>query len=238
MALLGAWACNEGTGTTSADASGNGNNLALGTGNGMGWGSGTGSEETNALSCVAGTVTGATATSSGLGGSTAITLMGWVNPTDLAAGQNRPFFGLYGAAVSTEFAFWGERTIGPANVSQIELRTTGLNELGGPALTVGTFVHVAATYDGAHLLYYVNGTQVASAAITGGLTTPTLLIVGGVTGNSASANCLVNDIRLYSQVLTQSQIALCMGIAVTSEPDPLNPPPPASAGGLLLAAFP
>ena len=71
------------------------------------------------------------------------------------------------------------------------------------ALTVDSWAHLAATYDGANVRLYVNGVQVGISAQTGTIgTTPTLLRIGG----SQYFSGVIDEVRIYNVALTQAQI--------------------------------
>ncbi len=69
------------------------------------------------------------------------------------------------------------------------------------------WVHLAATYDGATLRFYVNGTQVASKAQTGNLLTSTNpLQLGGDSLYGQFFQGQIDEVRVYNVALTPTQI--------------------------------
>ena len=75
-------------------------------------------------------------------------------------------------------------------------------------MPLDTWAHVAATYDGATLRLYVDGTLVASVAATGAIATSTgALRIGGNTLWGEYFQGLIDEVRVYNR-------------ALTAEPDP------------------
>lgn len=95
--------------------------------------------------------------------------------------------------------------------------TVGINS---GVLALDTWYHIAATFDAGTSTgtLYVNGLQVATAAMTGGtvagfqnFAAPTFAGLGGMNNDtSRSMNGFVDDARLYNEVLSQPQIAALM----------------------------
>ena len=79
------------------------------------------------------------------------------------------------------------------------------------ALTVDSWAHLAATYDGANVRLYVNGVQVGISAQTGTIgTTTTPLWIGG----SQYLSGVIDEVRIYNVALTQAQIQADMNTPV------------------------
>jgi hypothetical protein len=83
------------------------------------------------------------------------------------------------------------------------------------ALPVNTWSFLAATYDGATLRLYVNGTQVASQARTGLITaSASPLQIGGDSIYGQFFQGMIDEVRVYNVALTPSQIQADMAIAI------------------------
>ena len=80
----------------------------------------------------------------------------------------------------------------------------------GPALAVGSWYHVAATYDGSSLKLYVNGSlagQLSGLSGPIGLGTGGMLFGGTTIGGGYSFDGLVDEPAIYNYALTPGQIA-------------------------------
>lgn len=211
-APIAAYAMNENTGTTTADASGNGHTATL---NNASWTTGhTGSGLTN-LGNTLGANTAVFAAPS-----TAITLMAWINPTSLPAGGSDIACGFFDSG-NTDVAIFTQRGdgFGPANVLQGNIRLGAtLISISGSALTVGTWVHIALTYDGSNIRLYVNSSLVNTVAGTGAVSPGDNLTVcgpdSGNAGGSYHARLVIDDVRVFNTALTQTQISAAMATPV------------------------
>ena len=100
------------------------------------------------------------------------------------------------------------------------------------ALPLNTWSHLAATYDGATLRLYVNGTQVASTAVLGAIETSTgALTIGGDSLYGQYFAGRIDEVRIYNTALTPPQIQTDMNTPIggTGPPDT---EPPSDADGL------
>src|SRR6185436_11503679 len=81
------------------------------------------------------------------------------------------------------------------------------NAFGTAPLTVNAWSHLAATYDGAMLRLYVNGTQVASVARTGFIKTSiNPLQIGGDKFFGQPFAGVIDEVRVYSVALIAAQV--------------------------------
>jgi hypothetical protein len=83
-------------------------------------------------------------------------------------------------------------------------------------LPLGTWSHVAVTYDGANQRLYVNGVQVASRAQTGSMALGNGPLRIGGNGSWATEffQGLIDDVRVYNRALTATEIATDMSTPV------------------------
>jgi hypothetical protein len=202
--LVGAWGFNETSGGTVADASGKGNT---------------------------GTVAGATRTTTGKFGralsfdgvndvvtipdsasldlTKGMTLEAWVNPTatsgfrtaifkeNLAAG--RPAYSLYGSNGSAR--------------PTAEIGATTL--AGSQSIPTNTWSHIAATFDGANVRVYRNGTLVGTRALSGSLAqTGNPLKIGGNGIWSEWFRGQIDEVRVWNVARSATQIQADMNAAI------------------------
>lgn len=208
-AAIATYGFSEGSGTTAADSSGNNHTLTL---NSTTWTTGhTGSGITNST-------TGLGASASFPGPSTAITMMAWIKPLNLPAGSTRVAMGFFDTGGNTDVAIFTERgDFGNPNVLQCDLRIGGsLNAVHGPALTVGTWVHVAITFDGTTVRLYVNGSLFTSSSVSGTLSTGDKLVVAGTDPfNTYGSDVTMDDARVFGTALDATHISLAMSTPVS-----------------------
>jgi hypothetical protein len=205
--LVAAYAFNEGSGSTAADASGTGN---TGTIAGATWAAGK-FDQALAFNGTSSWVT--VAGSSSLNLTTGMTLEAWVRPTAAAPDwtaaviKERPG-GLAYALYAADGA--GKPPAGYINQDGADVHATG------PAvLPLNTWTHLAATYDGSTIRLYVNGSQVASTARTGAITTSTSpLRIGGDSVWGEYFTGLIDEVRVYNRALSQTEIQTDMNIPV------------------------
>ena len=211
---IAAYAMNENTGTTTADATGNGHTATLFSATWAASGH-TGSGLTNTTN-ITGAMTGVFTAPSA-----AITLMAWIKPTSLPAGGSDISCGFFDTGGQTEAALFSQRGDGfsTPNVVQGNIRLNNtLTPISGSALTVGTWSHVAMTYDGSNVKLYVDGSLVNTVAGTGTITPGDALAVcgpdSGNSGSSYNARLTIDDVRVFNTALTQAQVTAAMNTPV------------------------
>ncbi|UVS81642.1 LamG-like jellyroll fold domain-containing protein [Actinokineospora sp. UTMC 2448] len=105
---------------------------------------------------------------------------------------------------------------------------------GPSALPVGSWSHVAFTYDGAAMRLYVNGNLVATVAQTGSAAVSAAALRLG--GNSVWGEYfagVMDDVRVYNRALSAAEIAADRDTPVSSDTTaPSAPGAPSATGGL------
>jgi hypothetical protein len=195
--LVAAYGFEEGSGSIVADASGNGNS---GTISGATWSSS--GRFGKALSFGPGALVSVNDAAS-LDLTSGMTLEAWVYPTSLSGWMNviyKPDNGssicyvLQGCTPSGQVpSLWG---------------AFSSSSLSGPsALPLNTWSHLAGTYDGSTMNFYVNGLLVGSRPQTGPITTSSVaLTIGGNTAYGENWSGLIDEVRIYNRALSQSEI--------------------------------
>ena len=224
--LVAAYGFDAGSGTTAIDQSGTGNNGTLSnatwsvTGK---FGSSLSFNGTNSHVSVP--------DSTSLDLTTGMTVEGWVR-LNVAGGfrtllvKERPGDLVYGVYANTD---------GNRPQSQVTVNGTPRWIDGTAAVPPGVWTHVAATYDGATQRLYVNGTQVASLALAGSITTSNSPVkIGGNAIWGEWLNGLIDEVRIYNRALSATQIQSDMTLSVTPDTTPptvtSRTPAPGSAG--------
>ena len=207
--LVAAYAFEEGSGGATADASGNNNN---GTINGAAWtsagryGSALSFNGTNSL------VTVNKSTSLDL--TSGLSLEAWVYPRALGGWKSV----LFKAQGTQGLSYVLQGSSGAAAVPSLGLSVAASNLMAPSPLPLNTWSHLAATYDGARMVLYVNGTQVASRAQTGQISSSTdPLTIGGNSGGENFSGS-IDEVRIYNRALSASEIQADMTTPVGTQP--------------------
>jgi hypothetical protein len=220
--LVGAYGFDETSGTAAPDVSGAGNHGSV---SGAAWTAG--GRYGRALSFDGVNDWVAVADANTLDLTTAMTLEAWVRPTgvngyrtvamkETATGMS---YGLFSSAKS--------------NLPAAHVHTTSEQNARGPVqLAAGTWSHMAATYDGLTLRLFVNGTQVATKAITGGgmAVSAAPLRIGGNAVWAEWFSGLIDEVRVYRRALTATEIQQDMNTPVG--PAAVDTTPPGAPGAL------
>jgi hypothetical protein len=191
--LVAAYSFNEGAGTTFSDSSGSGNGGSLFQ---TTWAAG---KYGTALSFDGSNDYATVPDSPSLDLTNALTMEAWVRPTAssswrtilLKEATNDLAYSLYSAGSTNRPSAW----IG------------GGSSIGSAALPLNTWSHVAATYDGARLKLYVNGTLVRDQAYAGSAVVsagPLKLGGNAIWGEYFAGR--IDEVRLYNKVRTAAEI--------------------------------
>ena len=204
--LVASFGFNENTGTIANDNSGNGNNGTLT--NNPGWSV---SGKFGAAILFDGTndfININDANSLDL--TNGMTLEAWVNPSNLT-NYKTVLCKENGTSNLAYSLSANNNTSGTANQrpnSRIRIGTATKTVTGTTKLALNTWVHIACTYDGAIMRFYVNSVQVSTFATTGNIaTTSNPLRIGGSTALGAQYfTGLIDEVRIYSRALSQAEI--------------------------------
>ena len=166
----------------------------------------------------------------GQNGGTQITVDAWINLTASAHGQ--PI--AQKRSVSNVGGYTFETThspFGPDNGLQWAIMISGVyHVLQTPSnvLTLGTFQHVAATYDGAMMRIYVDGMEKANMAASGSIDprTDPFVIGRNVPNVSIDWHGLIDEVELYNRALPQPEIAAIFNAGTAGK---CKPPQPTAA---------
>jgi hypothetical protein len=172
----------------------------------------------------------------------AFTVMSWINPTvpDLGTGRTyRPISTGSGSGVDRGWGF-GLRLPNTTGAAAIRFTTYGIADNDSDPFNVvfGEWVHIAATYNNGAINYYLNGNLLTGGdtsvfgqeGVNSRLTIGGRLgaLAGGAGGNDGDqVNGLLDGIRVYDSVLTETEIRSAAIAGVIPEP--------AVTGSLLLA---
>jgi hypothetical protein len=200
-APAGYWRLNETTGTTAVKTAGAANNGTY----------------SNVTLGVAGLLAGAGNTAVSFSGTNsrvqiannsairptaAVTLEAWIKPTALpAAGA---FNSIVSKAESYSLQFNGPR------LEFTIIQSGARRRLQAPvgAIAAGGTYHVVGVYDGTTQRLYINGVQVAQAALTGAITANNnALYIGSWDGSKEFFRGTIDEVAVYAKALTATQVA-------------------------------
>ena len=205
---MAAYGFNAGTGTTATDASGNNNTGAI---TGATWN--TTGKFGNSLTFNGTSNVVQINPSNTLNLTTAMTLEAWVFPTASQSGwrtilQREPDAYLLHA---------GSENFGALRPTAGGTFGSTFDVLGAPsAIPLNTWSHVAVTWDGATMRFYVNGTQVATKARTGTLqTVATPVRIGANTYAGENFLGRIDEVRIYNRALSAAEVTTDMNTPVT-----------------------
>lgn len=135
----------------------------------------------------------------------------WFNPSALSLadslGREQDFFSNQGGASNTGWSFYNQN--GTNNLSFTAKINGSFRTLTFiSSAQRGTWYHLAATYDGATLVIYLNGVRVNSTSPGGTIdysTSPSIKL-GRLGSGSYNTSGLVDEVRIYNYARTQKQI--------------------------------
>jgi hypothetical protein len=214
--LSAAYSFSEGSGTTTADNSGNGN---IGTLSNTTWS--TAGKLGSALSFDGSSAHVSIADAASLGLTAGMTIEAWVYPTALGANRTVVY---KQRSTGLSYALFASN---PSSLPFVSIRigTLTATATGTTPLPRNAWSHLAATYDGAALILFVNGTRVASRATSGNIQTSSAPLSIGSNPNSGSQyfQGMIDEVRIYAQARTQAQIQSDMTSPITGSGNPTCP---------------
>ena len=217
--LVAAYSFNEGSGSTVYDSSGNGNN---GTISNATWS--TAGKYGDALSFNGSNALVSVNDSTSLHLTTGMTLEAWVNPTTVSSDWRDVIY-----KGNDNYFLEATCTQGSLPAAGATVGTSDVYAAGTSVLAMNTWTYLTETYDGTALRLYVNGVQVSSLAETGNILTSTnALQIGGDSIFGQYFSGLIDDVRVYNQALTQSQIQSDMNTPVAEVAPTVRSESPAS----------
>jgi len=209
--LVAALSFDEGTGTNAADSSGNNNRGTLV--NGATWS--TTAKFGNAASFDGTNDRIDVADSNSLDLTSGMTLEAWVRPTASSGYRTVLLKEVSGELAYSIYAADSDHSTRPSG--WIRVANTSRYADGTGALPLNTYSHVAVTYNGSSLVFYVNGVATRTTAVTGNIQTSTMsLRIGGNTIWGEYFQGQIDEVRVYNRALTQSEIQTDMVTPIAS----------------------
>ncbi len=216
--LVAAYGFEEGTGTSVTDASGKSN---VGTVSGATWAAA--GRFGKALNFNGGSSMVTVTDSATLDLTTGMTLEAWVYPTTLSSSWTDIIF-------KSGDAYFLMGTTPTSQFPDVGGSFATANAYGTSALPLNTWSHIAGSYDGTTMRFYLNGIQVSSRAQTGAIATSTGdLSIGGDAGGQYWTG-MIDEVRIYNRALTATEVSDDMLTPVLGQGDPRPTAPPAPSG--------
>jgi chitodextrinase len=204
--LVAAYGFNEGSGTTVTDSSGKGNTGSIANAT---WT--TSGRFGRALSFNGSNSMVTVNDSASLDVTGAMTLEAWVYPQ----GSLSDWRTILMKEQAGSDVYYIE-TVGGQMVGDVYVGGSKHNTYSDTAIALNTWSHLAATYDGANLRIYINGTLAhAATSLTGNIQTSTgALRIGGNSIWGEYFQGLIDEVRIYNRALSSTEIATDMNTAV------------------------
>jgi len=140
--------------------------------------------------------------SPGLSPTAAVTVEAWVRPSVV------PGAGTFASVVTKAESYSLQFNGGRLEFTTMQNGTRRRVQAAAGAIVAGQTYHVVGTYDGAVQRLFVNGSQVASGAFSGALSTTTnSLVMGSWDAGSEFLTGVVDEVAVYPTVLSATQIA-------------------------------
>ena len=216
--LVAAYSFDEGAGTTTADNSGNGNKGTLVSGatwsTSAKFGGAVSFDGTNGRIDIA--------DSNSLDLTTGMTLEAWVRPIANSSYRTvvlKEVPGELSYALYAADSDHGTRPSGWNRKGDVSRYVDGTG-----ALPLNSYSHIAVTYNGSALVFYVNGVAARSIAATGTILTSSLpLRIGGNAVWGEYFQGQIDEVRVYNRALSQSEIQIDMVTPIGGGPDTAAP---------------
>jgi hypothetical protein len=139
-----------------------------------------------------------------------VTLEAWIKPTAIPAAGG--FASILTKAESYSLQFNGPRL----EFTIIQGSTRRRAQAPAGAVAVGGVYHVVGTYDGTTQRLYVNGTEVATVALTGAINAnATAVYIGSWDGTTELFKGTIDEAAVYNTALTAAQVTAHRNAGIT-----------------------
>ncbi|MEL6432011.1 MAG: LamG-like jellyroll fold domain-containing protein, partial [Planctomycetota bacterium] len=150
------------------------------------------------------------------------TASAWVRPDDFGVEDARILSKATGTPEQEHFWMLSTVRSGNEHVLRFRLRVDGTTRTlvaSGGALRANTWAAVAATWDGARMRVWVDGTEVGSLAATGALSTDPGVpaAIGNQPQGGRAFDGHVDEVRLYSRALSRRELRILAGRTVRGD---------------------
>lgn len=145
---------------------------------------------------------------------TAMTLEAWVKPQVVDETPRDIIF--KGSQSGPSYALMASSGASGRPVSGVKIDDTDILAGGRAGLAKNAWTHLATTYDGETLRFYVNGRETSNQAQSGGLASSTgNLEIGGDSFNGNFFRGVIDEVRIYNRAMSAEEIMADRKRAVT-----------------------
>lgn len=203
LGLLGWWRFDDGSGNVALDSSGNNNTGSLYEMDETDWTTGvfgTALQFDNSVMAEHVVVSH----SSSLSPTAAVTVLGWAKPITYGSGGAATFVE---KAYGTSYILYLESSLQGLifNVNGVDCMSNST------IITLSTWQHIAATYDGTTVRFYVDGTERGTCNNVGSVGTDTSDVkIGNDDTLTTAFDGYIDDVRVYSRALSRNEILQIM----------------------------
>ena len=209
--LVGAWGFNEASGTTATDSSGNSNTATLVNGPTRGAGRYGGGLSLDGINDYLSIPNTSSLDISGNG----LTLSAWLNPAQ-TSGDSVLLGKFWGATMTNPYYQYGLELDGGARPHFYVGTPSGV--LGAQmtsALPFGQWSHLAVTFDGSQVQFYVNGALASTVPLTVNITSRgNAMRVGADAATQQFYRGMLDDLRVYRRAQTQTEVQADMNASL------------------------
>ncbi len=201
--LVAAWGFNESSGTTATDSSGNNNSATLVNGPVRGTGKYGGGLSLDGINDYLSVPNSSSLDISGTG----LTLSAWLNPVQVS-GDSIMLGKFWNTGMTSPFYQYGIELDGGVTPHFYIGTSSGLRGAGmGAPLPLAQWSHLAITFDGSQVRFYVNGALVTSSPLIATITARGNGIrVGADATTQQFYKGMIDDVRVYSLAQTAAEI--------------------------------
>jgi glucose/arabinose dehydrogenase/PKD repeat protein len=208
--LMAAWGFNEASGISTADSSGNNNTATLvnGLARAVGkYGSGLSFDGTNDYLSVPNSA------STNISG-TSLTISMWLNPSS-NSGDKVVMGKFWNTTMTSPYYQWGLETSNGVPNFYLGLGTSTLNASMGSVVPLSQWSYLTVVFNGSQVQFYLNGTLVSTKPMSANITARgNSLYIGADVAPSQFYKGLLDDVRIYNRVLTQTEVQLDMNTSL------------------------
>ncbi len=141
-----------------------------------------------------------------------ITMMTWINPGPNLTADWRTIIGKSPTSVLGNATFSYDIRTDNSGLLRFSLNIGGWQYIFGPMPVEGTWYHIAGTYDGQEMVFYVDGEPVGTTQTSGKINvTPDPVCVGNIVnaaggGSNEYWSGIIDEVRIWNRALSEEEV--------------------------------